>query len=195
VTAPPDAFVTHAEADYVRSHETGLPPGRRDQSMPRETPGWIGSARFVFRQGPAGPRRTPTYLVFRDVVPPIAPASGTCGRWRRRAARKSRSGPCGSKASLGVGRGPGVLPQTRRRRSSARFLHHRTRSYIADGSGPDPHSGLGRKGRGLRRGSVPAAPRRRGDAHREGTGVRGGGNPLEVRPAAPGFSFSRRRGR
>ncbi|MEI6150052.1 MAG: serine/threonine-protein kinase, partial [bacterium] len=36
LTAPPDVFVTHTEADYVRTHEMSLVPDSRDKIMPRD---------------------------------------------------------------------------------------------------------------------------------------------------------------
>ena len=59
LTAPPDAFVTHAEADYIRSHETALVLGSHDKTMARDARAdW--QRQIIFVKDSRDPGRPPT---------------------------------------------------------------------------------------------------------------------------------------
>ena len=127
LTTPPDAFVTHAEADYIRSHEAGLPPGSRDQSMPRDARAdWQRQIVFVKdTQDPAAA----TYLVFRDVVRADRPSEWNVWTLAKKGSEKIEGRVVRIEGQYGVDvvlafyrKPPAPLTST--------FLHHRTRSYI-----------------------------------------------------------------
>ena len=127
LTTPPDAFVTHPEADYVRSHETSLAPGSRDKSMPRDARAdWQRQIIFVKDNQNPGDA---TYLVFRDVVPADRASEWNVWNLAKPGTEKieertaSLEGQFGVDVALTFYRKPPALLTTK-------FYHHRTHSYI-----------------------------------------------------------------
>jgi hypothetical protein len=124
---PPDAFVTHGEADYVRSHEVGLPKDATTRTMPKDAkPDWQRQIILVKDTRDPGDA---TYLVFRDRVYSERPSEWNVWVMAKKGSEQVRGdkaileGQFGVDAALFFYRKPqGSLKTT--------FLQHQTKSYI-----------------------------------------------------------------
>ncbi|MEI8062447.1 MAG: hypothetical protein WCH84_00110 [Verrucomicrobiota bacterium] len=127
LTAPPDVFVTHAEADYVRTHETGLSPSCRDKSMPpAANTDWQRQILFVKdNQNPDAA----TYFVFRDVVPATHSSEWNVWTLAKPGTEKIADQTAWLEGQFGV---DVALTFYRKPPASltSLFHHHRTHSYI-----------------------------------------------------------------
>jgi len=124
---PPDASVSHAEADYVRSHEAGLPEGAKTRTMPKDAePEW--QRQFVLVKDTKDPGDA-TYLVFRDQVD-----TGRASEWNTWVMSRKGTGKIDNNVARFEGqfdvdvtfffyRKPGATLKTT-------FLRHETRSYL-----------------------------------------------------------------
>lgn len=124
---PPDEVVFHAEADYVRSHEAGLPEGSVTRTMPKGAKAdWQRQIIFVKDTEDPGDA---TYLVFRDVVHTDRPSEWNVWTMAKKGTERIDGSVARLEGQFGVDatffflRKPATPLKTT-------FLSHRTRSYI-----------------------------------------------------------------
>ena len=127
LTAPPDVFVTHTEADYVRTHEMSLVPDSRDKIMPRDARAdWQRQIIFVKDNQNPGDA---TYMVFRDIV-----TADHSSEWNVWTLAKPGTEKIADRTAVLEGQfGVDVLLAFYRKPRApltSLFHHHRTRSYI-----------------------------------------------------------------
>lgn len=127
---PPDAFVSHAEADYVRSHEAGLPEGAKTRTMPKDSePEW--HRQFILVKDTEDPGDV-TYLVFRDQVDTDRPSEWNTWVMSKEGTEKIDGDVARFEGQFDVDvtfffyRKPGTPLKTT-------FLRHETKSYLKKG--------------------------------------------------------------
>jgi hypothetical protein len=127
---PPDALVLHDEADYVRSHEAGLPKGVQTRSMPKDAkPDWQRQILFVKDTKDPGDA---TYLVFRDKVSTDRPSEWNVWTMAKKGSEEVGTAMARFEGQFGVDvtfffylKPPQPLTTT--------FLRHETKSYLQMG--------------------------------------------------------------
>ena len=127
LVTPPDAFVTRGEADYIRSHETGLPAGAPHRTMPTDA-GADWQRQLILVKDTSDPGDA-TYLVLRDVVLADRPSEWNCWVMAEEGSQQIDGPVARLRGQFGVDvafffyrKPPRALETT--------FLHHQTRSYM-----------------------------------------------------------------
>jgi len=123
----PDAVVLKPEADYVRSHEAGLPKDAKDMSVPRDAkPDWQRQVILVKDTQDPGDA---TYLVFRDVVRTDRPSDWNVWTMAKKGSERIDGNVARLEGQYGVDVSLFFYRKLEAPLTST-FLHHRTASYI-----------------------------------------------------------------